>query len=82
MGPTKNISLGGKRWLVTLLDNYSMRVWMYPMRHKNEVFQIFFEWKKMVENQTNKKIKKLRLDNGEEYTYDSFLKVCRGVGIV
>ena len=47
---------------------------MYPMRHKNEVLQIFLEWKKMVENQTNKKIKKLRSDNGGEYTYNSFLK--------
>ena len=55
---------------------------MYPMRHKNEVLQIFFEWKKMVENQTDKKIKKIELDNSEEYTYDPFLKLCRGEGIV
>ena len=55
---------------------------MYPMRHKNEVLQIFLEWKKMVENQTDRKIKKLRSDNGGEYTYDPFLKVCRDEGIV
>ena len=52
------------------------------MRHKNEVLQIFLEWKKMVENQTDRKIKKLRSDNGGEYTYDPFLKVCRDEGIV
>ena len=80
-GPTK-VSLGGKRWFVTFIDDYSRRVWMHPMRHKNKVLQIFLEWKKMVENQTDRKIKKLRLDNNGEYTYDSFLKVCRDEGIV
>ena len=82
MGPTKNASLGGKRWFVTFIDDYTRRVWMYPMRHKNEVLQIFLEWKKMVKNQTDKKIKKLRSDNGGEYTYDLFLKVCRDEGII
>ena len=43
---------------------------------------MFLEWKKMVVNQTDKKIKRLRSDNGGEYTYDPFLKVCRDEGIV
>ena len=81
-GPRKNISLGGKMWFVTFINDYSRRVRMYPMRHKNEVLRIFMEWKKMVENQTDKKIKKLRSDNSGEYTYDPFLKVCRDEGIV
>ena len=79
--PTKNVSLGGKRWFVPFIDDYSRRVWMYPMRHKNEVLQIFLEWKKMVENHMDRKIKKLRSDNSGEYTYDPFLKVCRDEGI-
>ncbi|KAM1649747.1 hypothetical protein ACFXTN_002536 [Malus domestica] len=36
----------------------------------------------MIENQTGKKIKVLRSDNGGEYTSDPFLKVCREEGIV
>ena len=71
--PMKNVSLRGKRWFVTFIDDYSRRVWMYPMRHRNEVLQIFLKWNKMVENQ--RKSKKLRSDNGGEYTYDAFLKV-------
>ena len=80
-GP-KNVSWGGKRWFVTFIDDYSRRVWMYCMRNKNEVLQIFLEWKKMVENQTDRKIKRLRSDNGGEYTYGPFLKVCEDEGIV
>ena len=36
----------------------------------------------MVENQTGKKIKVLRLDNGGEYKSDPFLRVCKEEGIV
>ena len=39
---------------------------MYPMKQKNEVIQIFLVWKKMVESQTDRKLKKLRSDNGGE----------------
>ena len=34
------------------------------------------------ESDADRKIKKLRSDNGGEYTYDPFLKVCRDEGIV
>ncbi|KAM2793311.1 hypothetical protein PS2_004857 [Malus domestica] len=36
----------------------------------------------MVENQTGRKIKILRSDNGGKYTYDPFFKVCKEEGIV
>jgi transposase InsO family protein len=52
------------------------------MRHKNEVLDIFLNWKKMVETQTGRKIKKLRSDNGGEYKSDPFLQVCQEEGIV
>ena len=52
------------------------------MKHKDEVLDIFLSWKQMVETQTGRKIKKLRSDNGGEYRYDPFLKVCREEGIV
>ncbi|GJS92397.1 retrovirus-related pol polyprotein from transposon TNT 1-94, partial [Tanacetum coccineum] len=35
--------------------------------HKDEVFPTFKEWKMLIENQTGKKIKKLRTDNGLEF---------------
>ncbi|CAN1285750.1 Retrovirus-related Pol polyprotein from transposon TNT 1-94, partial [Linum perenne] len=81
-GPTKHASLGGRRWFVTFIDDFSRRVWTYPMKHKDEVMRVFLEWKKMVENQTGRKIKKLRSDNGGEYKSDPFLEICREEGIV
>jgi transposase InsO family protein len=81
-GPTKTASMSGKHWFVTFVDDYSRRSWVYTMKHKDEVLGIFLNWKKMVENQTGKKIKVLRSDNGGEYTSYPFLKVCKEEGIV
>ena len=46
------------------------------------MLEIFLKWKAQVENQTGRKIKVLRTDNGEEYKSDPFLKVCQDCGIV
>lgn len=52
------------------------------MKNKDEVLKIFLDWKKMIETQTGRKIKRLRSDNGGEYTLDPFMEVCRKEGIV
>ena len=71
-GPTKTASLGGKHYFVTFVDDFSRRVWVYMLKSKDEVFETFLVWKKMVENQTGRKIKVLRSDNGTEYRNDQF----------
>lgn len=42
-GPTKVASLGGKHWFVTFVDDYSRRVWVYTMKRKSEVLDIFLD---------------------------------------
>ncbi|WCJ40143.1 Transposon Ty2-LR1 Gag-Pol polyprotein [Euphorbia peplus] len=81
-GPSKNVSLGGKSYYVTFVDDFSRRVWVYTMKSKDKVLEVFLIWKKMVGTQTGRKIKCLRSDNGGEYRSDPFLKVCRDEGIV
>jgi transposase InsO family protein len=73
---TKVASLGGKHYFVTFVDDFSRRIWVYNMKHKDEVLGIFLTWKKMIETQTGRKIKRLRSDDGGEYTSDPFLKIC------
>ena len=81
-GPSKMASLGGKHYYVTFVDDFSRRVWVYTMKTKDEVLDIFLTWKKMVENQTGRKIKCLRTDNGGEYRSDPFMKICADEGIL
>ena len=80
-GPTKTASLGGRHYFVTFVDDFSRRVWVYTIRSKDEVFATFLVWKKMVENQTGRKIKVLRSDNGTEYRNDPFSDLCEKEGI-
>ena len=80
-GPTKMVSLGGKHYFVTFVDDFSRRVWVYMLKSKDEVFETFLVWKKMVENHTGREIKVLRSDNGTEYRNDQFSIFCKKEGI-
>ena len=51
------------------------------MKHKSDVFSIFKMWKALVENQTGRKIKYLRTDNGLEYRDKEFIRFCDLEGI-
>ena len=74
-------SLSGYAYYVSFLDDYSRKVWIYFLKGKDEVFSKFKEFKALVENHTEKKIKTLRLDNGGEFTSDEFKDLCRESGI-
>lgn len=55
---------------------------MYVLMNKGDAFVTFKYWKAMIENQTGKKIKRLRSDNGLEYLNADFLNLCQESGIV
>ena len=63
-GPAKTLSIRGTHYFVTFVDDFSRRVWVFTMKNENDVLEIFLKWKAQVENQTGRKIKVLRTDNG------------------
>ena len=66
-GPVSVPSLGKSVYYVSFIDDFSRNTWIYFLRKKSEVFDKFKEFKALVENQTEKKIKALRTDNGGEF---------------
>ena len=76
-GPMPHQSLGGALYFVSLIDDSTRKVWAYPIRTKDQVFSIFSDWLTMVENQTGRKLKCLRTDNGGEFKTYEFVKSCR-----
>ena len=77
-GPMPHQSLGGASYFVSLPYQ---KVWAYPIRTKDRVFSIFTDWLAMVENQTGRKLKCLRTDNGGEFKSGEFVKFCQERGI-
>ena len=51
------------------------------MKDKDEVFNKFKEFKALIENHTEKKIKTFRSDNGGELTSNEFKELCKDSGI-
>ena len=80
-GPVSVPSLGKSMYYVSLIDDLSWNTWIYILRKKSEVFDRFKEFKALVENQTEKKIKVLWTDNGGEFCKKEFEEFCKKCGI-
>ena len=75
-------SLSRSQYFLTFTDDYSRKVWIYFLRRKDEAFECFVAWKKMVKTQSERKIKKLRTDNGLEFYNIQFNSFCKEEGMV
>ena len=60
-------SKGGKKYCITFVDGYSRYTKVYLLRSKSEADEMFLKYKVEVENQLDRKIKRLRTDKGGEY---------------
>ena len=68
--------------MLTIIDDFSRKSWVYFLKHKNEVFGTFKQWKNLLEKQTGKQVKRLRTDNGLEFCNLEFNQFCKDEGIV
>lgn len=68
VGVIRNSTLNGYMYWCTFLDDYSGRVVVALMKHKNHVLAAFKEYKKYAERQMHPLVlKRVRSDNGGEY---------------
>ena len=80
-GPMNTPSLNGSKYYIAFIDDYSRMCWIFFMKFKTEVADIFGKFKVWIETQSNCKIKVIRSDTGTEYTSGSFNKFCEDEGI-
>ena len=80
--PNVSRSLVHCQYFISFTDDWSPKVWIYFLKTKDEAFDKFVEWKKMVETQSERKVKKLRTDNGLEYCNCRFDQFCKDERVV
>ena len=56
-GPSSVSSIGGSRYFVVFIDDYSHYSWIFNMKHHSELLQVYSNFAKMVETQFSKRIK-------------------------
>ena len=66
--PMSSNSLSRYAYYVYFIDDYSRKTWIYFLKTKDELFSKFKEFKAVIENHTENKIKTLMSDNGGEFT--------------
>ena len=80
-GIIRTPSVGNFRYYLTFVDDFSRFTMVYLLRSKEEVWEKFAEFKAFVENKFEQKIKRLRSDNGTEYTNYRFQQLIKESGI-
>ena len=71
-GSSSVSSIGGSRYFVVFVDDYSRYNWIVNMKDRSELLQVYSNFAKMVETQFSKRIKNFRFDNALEYTQYAF----------
>jgi hypothetical protein len=67
------LTKGGKRYFLTFIDDSTRFCYVYLLKTKYEAFNYFKAYKAEVENQLERKIKRLRSDRGGEYFSNVFM---------
>ena len=79
--PMQTESIGGKRYFVTFIDDYSRCCSIYFLKYKSEVLEKFKEFAAITTNQSGQRIRTLRTDNGGEYVSEEFTTYLKLKGI-
>nr|GEW79168.1 retrovirus-related Pol polyprotein from transposon TNT 1-94 [Tanacetum cinerariifolium] len=80
-GPINPLSNSNKRYMITFIDDYSRKVWVYFLVTKSEAFVVFKQYKSRVEKESGVAIQGLRTDRGGEFTSLEFTTFCNDNGI-
>ena len=79
----KNVeSKGGKQYYIAFVDDHSRFTKVYLLRSKDEAEMTFMRYKAEVENQLDRKVKRLRSDRVGEYSTNSLKTFCESNGII
>ncbi|WVY90763.1 hypothetical protein V8G54_036277 [Vigna mungo] len=81
-GPFDVPSLGGNKYFLIFVDEWTRKIWLYLLKEKKEVYSLFVKFCAMVERQSTLQIKTFRTDGGGEFNSGEMKRLCDNKGIV
>jgi hypothetical protein len=81
VGPSRVHSIGGKSYILVVVDDYSRYSWVFFLESKDEVFEHFRILALRLNNEHPNCLKSIRSDNGTEFRNTSFDEFCLEHGI-
>jgi hypothetical protein len=81
MGPTRTASLGGKKYILVIVDDFSQYTWAIPIREKSDAFDTAQHLFKKIQVEQNCQIMRIRSDHGREFKNSKFEEFCLSYGI-
>jgi transposase InsO family protein len=80
-GPSTYDTLGGRRYGLLIMDDYSINTWVFLLKSKDETHKFFTKFAKQMERTFEEVIKTIRIDNGSEFKNDTMEDFMGEVGI-
>ena len=81
-GPLPVTSLGGSKYFVTILDDYTKSSTVHTLAHKSETAAAVKATITQLETQGGTRVRRLRCDNGSEYINQELKAFCASKGIM
>ena len=81
LGPTRTESLKGKRYIMIIVDDFSIYTWVEFLREKLEACEKLETLCKRLRNEKGVPIVKIRSDHGKEFENARFESFCENNGI-
>ncbi|KAF8768442.1 Retrovirus-related Pol polyprotein like [Argiope bruennichi] len=80
-GPAPVNYLGGSKYFLSIIDDFSRKVNVFTLKNEDEVFTVFREYLPRVERELGVKLKSIRTDNGMKFCNKEFEKILRELGV-
>jgi transposase InsO family protein len=66
-GPITSISMGGNKYGLVIIDDYSLFTWVFFLQDKSETQEVLNKFLKRAKNEFDAKVKRIRSDNDTEF---------------
>jgi transposase InsO family protein len=81
VGPSRVRSMGGKWYVLVIVDDYSRYCWVFFMEIKDEEFEHFWSLTLRLNNEHSNCLKAIHSDNGTEFRNASYNQFCLEHGV-